>query len=278
MMFCGGIVHNGVWAFGGIVGTAKIINVDIENNLYGGIRASGKIICYGLRIEEDMRDLPGPLLKMEGCPCGLISGTRDIDITKIDLTDAQDRYQTEDSSTRKILYTNRLALLLENGVTNSLYMKEDGTPEYHYGAVLGWPAVVVGKKILIRNLPEVRRVITEEIFDLSANAVDYNTTKMIPTIYEAGTALSAVRLHPSFASFAHPNVTVIQTDEQKIVLYDCEGHLIFDGTAYGAGTFLLKAFHDYDDNAGINYAVNLPLIDYSREKWTIEKEVNPYSE
>ena len=56
-------------------------------------------------------------------------------------------------------------------------------------------------------------------------------------------------------------------NECKLTLYDCEGHLVFDGAAHGAGTYRMRAYHDYDDDAGKSFALHLPLIDYSREKW-----------
>ena len=112
-------------------------------------------------------------------------------------------------------------------------------------------------------------MVTESEMDMTSNAVNLNVTKLIPTIYEAGAAMSTVRLHPSFASFGHDTVTVIQTDEYKIALYDCEGHLVFDGSTQGEGTYRLRAYHDYDDNAGTAYAENFPIIDYSREKWML---------
>lgn len=268
--YYGGNVQRGQWGFDGLSGTAKIINVDIENNVYGGINTSGSLYCFGLRTVEDMRDLPGPLLRIAGCiPKGTIFSDQQMDIGKIDLSDAIDYYTTADSAEPKTLYSINQGLTLEMGVANTIWTNDSGAADYRSGAMLGRKAVIVGKKILIQRLYETKRVITEDELDMHDNYFSYDVARMIPTIYEAGAAMSTVRLHPSFASFAHDTVTVIQTDEHRITLYDCEGHLVFDGSTHGAGTYRLRAYHDYDDNAGISYAEHLPLIDYSREKWMI---------
>ena len=265
--YYGGIVQRGQWGFEGILGNAKIINVNIENNVYGGILTYGDIYTFGLRIVEDMRDLPGPLLKISGRPKGTLHAQTAIDLSRIDLSEAIDWYTSEGSSVQKTMYNGETSLKIVNDVSNTLGEKVDGNTGFKAASVLGRQAIIIGKKIIIQRLYETKRVITEAELDLSANAVDLNVSKLIPTIYEAGAAMSIVRLHPSFVSFGHDTVTVIQTDEYKLTLYDCEGHLVFDGVAHGAGTYRLRAYHDYDDDAGKNYALHLPLIDYSREKW-----------
>ena len=98
-LYVGGIATNGVWAFNGLSGNNKIVNVDIENNVYGGINLKGTLYAYGIRIVEDMRDLPGPILKItDVIPSGSIEADHAIDLSKIDLSEAVDWYTTQDST------------------------------------------------------------------------------------------------------------------------------------------------------------------------------------
>ena len=269
-VYYGGIVQNGQWGFYNVSSNVKLININIENNVYGGMMVRSYLYTFGLRIVEDMRDLPGPLLKINGMPKGTLHCQTPIDLSKIDLSEAIDYYTTENApDLHKTMYNGSNCLKIVNDVSNTLYQNSDGTTAYYASTVLGRNAVVIGKKIVIQRLYETKRVVTESEMDMTSNAVNLNVTKLIPTIYEAGAAMSTVRLHPSFASFGHDTVTVIQTDEYKIALYDCEGHLVFDGSTQGEGTYRLRAYHDYDDNAGTAYAENFPIIDYSREKWML---------
>ena len=252
--FEGGYVTRALWGIRGYIGETDVIDVYSEN--LGSDGNGGAIWC-------DMGTIPkiryvrtgeiqnhNTVLKISGVfskkqspgSTGVIGMTLNaIDITELTLPSASDLVSDNAQAPTNFIIHKTGAQWVN--LTNSLIL---------WGNRFQFPQ----SKYIVKNISD----------DL--DMTDQYYQDVIPQKFVIDSSDVRIDLHPTYASNCLGEFIVEQKNGYKADVYDCCGHLIFDGSDYENGIYKLKA---YVVDSGLTTTASILRYDMSNQLWKIDR-------
>lgn len=246
--FFGGNCQNADWAYRGTGGNQKFYSFHVENRMKGGFCFVGKAdaMIFGARHEEAARDGEYPFLKIYApAPvntsiAGLVSAMNyfspaQLKVNEIDVSEVSPETINPDGHIGAHIVTAALGrincVIVGYGVTG-----QNGMTIYQK---FGDGCLLWANCMIFQGVPEKYYKVTQNL-DLRTIGPD---TPSLPTIFEIGCADCEIRLHPTYCFMGLSRFEVIQTEAYQATIYDYyAGNVVFDGSAYGAGTFEISTY------------------------------------
>lgn len=251
----GGQIRYADWAVKGKI-SGRFYNVQVEENVQGGFnfRSGGSSILYD-RHAESSRDGRNPFLKVgnygEGSTLptsASISGAcvfnyeslMELPINEIDVSEMPIEYTTQDGVKQPIkLWYGRINC----PISAALY--ETGSNATNDSGYLAREAIVWGRKLILKPYRKFTQSITNN-FDNRAND---RTLYQLPTefiVEEFDESVTedyiTINLHASYCFLGYNKFKIVQKNDKKAKVYDYDGNLIFDGTEYDNGEFIITHY------------------------------------
>lgn len=114
------------------------------------------------------------------------------------------------------------------------------------------------ERVVIKGTPERAYTVTTSTMDMRGYPCNYR----LCTRFIAG-ANSTIYLNESYCSVGLSTFQIEQTSSYKLIIYDCRGTLVFDGTNESEGVYEITAYFDLANNSGNN--------DAEHDSWSVRK-------